>query len=60
MLIVNLLSDRAAVTHGVSPVDMIWSGVPRKRLTRAIMDGFSITIIVKGLLSLRNISNRIY
>ena len=49
MLIVNLLSDRAAVTYGVSPVDMIWSGVPRKRLTRAIIDGFNITIIVKWL-----------
>ena len=49
MLIANLLSDRAAVTYGVSPVDMIWSGVPRKRLTRAIKDGFSITIIIKWL-----------
>jgi len=48
MLIVDLLNDRAAVTYGVSPVDMIWSGVPRNRLIIATVDGM---IIVNHVLS---------
>ena len=45
MIIVDLRSDRAVVTYGVSPVDMIWSGVPSDRLTIATRDACIMNIV---------------